>query len=92
MVTMTWTSAPAGFLRAGGSDVRYGRCAAAVTGLQGTGLPAAGTGARDVRLVGGDVFDSGTALSLGTPMTTSQKFGITNGTTLGYLSPGRPQS
>jgi hypothetical protein len=42
MITTTWTSAPAGFLRARGSDVRYGRCAAAVAPVQGTGLPVAG--------------------------------------------------
>jgi hypothetical protein len=92
MITKTWTTAPAGFLRAGGFDVRYGRCAAALAQVQGTGLPAAGTVARNVRLVGGEVFDTGTALPLGTVMTTSHKFGITNGTTLGYPSPGRPKS
>lgn len=74
MSTTTWKSAPAGFLRAGGSDVRYGRCTAAVAPVQGTGLPVAPA----VRL-------------LAAPMTTPT-FGITNGTTLGYLSPGRPTS
>jgi hypothetical protein len=74
MVTMTWTSAPAGFLRAGGFDVRYRRCAAAAASVQGRGLPVAGA-----------------VLPLGTPMTSDQ-FGITNGTTLGYRSPGRPTS
>jgi hypothetical protein len=98
MITTTWTSAPAGFPSAGGSHLRYGRCAAAVFEVQGTGLPAAGVVARDVRLVGGGVVVSGTALladtalPLGTQMTTRQKFGITNGTTLGNLAPGRPTS
>jgi hypothetical protein len=78
MTTMTWMSAPAGFLRRGGFDVRPAFCGmpvrseAHVAGLQGSRPSAAGIGA-----VGDLKFIS---------------LAPTNGTTLGIPSSWRPQS
>ena len=78
MTNMTWTSAPADFLREGSSAVRPDFCGTAVGLLapvpmgQGTGLSAAGIGAVDGQKL--------------TPLA------HTNGTTLGIPSPRRSLS
>jgi hypothetical protein len=78
MTTMTWMSAPAGFLRLGGFDVRPAFCGIAVrseahvAGLQGSRPSAAGIGAV------GEL--------------TCTPLAPTNGTTLGIPSSWRPQS
>jgi len=96
MINSMWTKAPADLLGLGGIDVRPAgpglcsgsaelvamRTAAPTAPVQGTGLPAGSTAVRlrpVTRHAIGDVVETTT-------------FFKNNGTPLGNLSPGRPQS
>ena len=106
MISTTWTDAPADLLGLGGFDVRgadgSGLCsgfaehlAAPVTApsaaAQGTGLPAGGSAVRlrpVARQAIGGVLGTTTSENTTPENTTFEN----TGTTLGNLSPGRPQS